>query len=433
MVTPVTLERMGSRFFGHRELTHVLLAFLVFILPFEYFITLGLGVFHTSLPVFFHPALWCLLVFQYLHQRSFFSFVVASFFDMVFFILISGFFLSFCMNPHTYQESLQSIAVLLWAYSLCSINLFRNNALFRSYYFGSVAWLIVVITAYSVMIMKQADLFSIKYQTISDMLIYARFPGEEVLRLGEFYFFLIVGNVNKASNIVLLQFLFFSWAYLEKVITTRFFSLISILMCLALMIFFSRGAFLVSLSIFFVFAVWSLYSSRKDFKRIWFVALTALIPFLLSVSTPVLRSYWGNSSTIQTRLVQWEQLAGNASISSLSVKDYIFGLGSGGYGTKFFNSADAGTHNFFLDLWMQAGLLGLLSFISLLFVLFKTSINLMKYNSSSSGVVLFSVLGAVLVLGFREFDLVYLFRSNTTAFLFFYISKTIYLYEKRLS
>jgi O-antigen ligase len=46
----------------------------------------------------------------------------------------------------------------------------------------------------------------------------------------------------------------------------------------------------------------------------------------------------------------------------------LYGLGTSGYGMMFFNSNEAGTHNLFLDLWAESGIIAPLLFIACLAV-----------------------------------------------------------------
>ena len=63
------------------------------------------------------------------------------------------------------------------------------------------------------------------------------------------------------------------------------------------------------------------------------------------------------------RFDQWSILT---DYLSHHLDQYVIGMGVGGYGIEFFDEPLAGTHNLFLDVWMEGGILALLLLILLI-------------------------------------------------------------------
>ena len=111
--------------------------------------------------------------------------------------------------------------------------------------------------------------------------------------------------------------------------------------------------------------------------------------------------------TLGDRFAQWSQLL---DFFSEHAKESIIGLGTSGYGMRFFNSPEPGTHNTFLDLWTQAGIFSPLILLGTI-----ASIGLQVFVGAKSvrrKTVVAAGLFAIVLLMTREHSFSYLYVTS---------------------
>src|SRR5262249_32212173 len=111
--------------------------------------------------------------------------------------------------------------------------------------------------------------------------------------------------------------------------------------------------------------------------------------------------------TFSQRFQQWAEL-----------KEFLFGhsaevfigLGTGGYGTRFFGSVDRGTHNMFLDTLVESGIVGFLALALLTVWLLLHSLNYCR-GGRVDRVTLIGIV-CLIALMFREHSVSYLYVTS---------------------
>jgi hypothetical protein len=263
-----------------------------------------------------------------------------------------------------------------------------------------------------------------------ELVLSLKMPGSRILKV--IWFDEIIGNGNKASNILVLDLILLSFLYIKNEFNglkyLTFLLPVTFLLCLV----FSRGAFLLSLCISLCFFAVSFLCrfrrfSSKIVNKFAIAATVLLVPPLFSISTSLFRNYWLNPDTVNYRLDQTKAIVedlkikvyndgkvssslGSDKIESSSRFDPLrtfLGYGVGNYGLAHFNSADRMTHNLFVDCWAEGGvfMLGSIAF------LFVSSFYVVFWNWRSFSLErFFGICGmfVILVLSFREYELAYL-------------------------
>lgn len=265
--------------------------------------------------------------------------------------------------------------------------------------------------------------------TFDEILLSIRYP--ESIRIKMYYPYL-VGNWNKAANLVLISYLcvtafsFYDVKYRKLYFTTLIFLLV------VLFFSYSRGAFVVSV----IICGTGIFLARKmeDKKRNVFrlTMLLMVVPILLTMLMPATRAGWLNFSSMETRLTLvknafsyqsfWDagiicpensDLVCKVSQALVIVERSLIGLGAGAYGRDVFGAPEAGTHNMYLDLFFSGGLLQVIAIATLLgLCIFKAFRNRMDPTSAIGGLGVF----AVVILSVREFDLNYLGVMSLVSF-----------------
>jgi len=178
---------------------------------------------------------------------------------------------------------------------------------------------------------------------------------------------IVMGNANKMSNYLVI-FLLTSVEFLNidgnSPKRRALLGIFWLLAVLTLVVMLSRAAMLLLPLV--VLASGLLRQTTARVRRVAvLVAVSAIVAIV--IAAPEVMDYLlaarylpdGDSDadplgTFGDRLVQWAQL-----------KDYLaqhprvaaFGLGTSGYGLRFFGQPESGTHNTFLDLWTNGGVL----------------------------------------------------------------------------
>lgn len=217
-----------------------------------------------------------------------------------------------------------------------------------------------------------------------------------------------LGDMNSASNYALLGIVL-----LGLLITSNVKSWIAFLLYLPLatlmIISFSRGAFIASLSLAIVCMTCAFYHYVFRFdkpdavrgSRAYLFSLMLLIPLLVSFSAEGFREHWRDTDTITYRVAELR----NVSKAPLDAKTVVFGYGLKDHSQESYGSTKSGTHNFFVNIWLNSGLPGLIGIIALMTCGSFYYRRLLR--SGVSALHVFGSLGllAIALLGFRQFEL----------------------------
>lgn len=252
-----------------------------------------------------------------------------------------------------------------------------------------------------------------------------RYPGIDVDYDG-LWFYEYVGNTNKASNILVLGLVLVSYAYVTRHLTTYVFAALAAPMAFLTLLLFSRGA-LFTLALVTALIVMVRLRSRNLSGRYYLVAVVLLAPLLCSVLTTDMRMRWVDlSSTTQRAAIVTGDLrddegrrgeGGATRTPWLSIPNPVLGYGSGNYGPTIGGEAEAGSHLFFYDVWIEAGAVGTagLAGMFLLGIGWASRARVLLDPQRELGLFGLTGLVGVLLLGLREYSLVYLFVQSTSA------------------
>jgi O-antigen ligase len=267
------------------------------------------------------------------------------------------------------------------------------------------------------------------------LLISMKMPGSNILR--EFWFDEIIGNGNKASNVLMTGFVIATYLYIKGSLNFSFLVVLLFPMILLLCLIFSRGAFVVSLLLaatFFALGLIEQVTSRNSvlFSKFVLASMLLFIPGAYSISNSHFLNYWFDSVSAVYRIQQAEDivsdlndrgrggfsLSAGDSVKSKALPRLLFGYGVGNYGLERFNSADRMTHNLFLDSWAEGGLLSLISVASLFLLGMLLGFKQYIANRNLENLFGFLGLGVIFVLAFREYEMSYLKATSMSAFVF---------------
>lgn len=309
----------------------------------------------------------------------------------------------------------------------------------NSYMFGYLVWALLSIFLYILYCSAISEYPPYDRYAWDRFLIYARHPGEFwMLSNGiekEFLFSRFSGNLNKVSNVAILNVMLCMLLrnYIKPYLTALSFLASMVL----LFITFSRGALLMSALSALLILVFSLFFAKGIKQKISGVLLSLLLatPFSIGLSTEFFRVYWTDFSTIERRKEHWgdavhvvrgerrgtdtKSRAGTAWMSmpswgtNMPSWNYVFGVGPGSYGLAVEGNENFGTHNLFLDAWLEGGVLssGILIFIVLssFFVIWKRfRAEGLHWDNLFLSLSFLTFLG----LAVREYSFVYLYSSN---------------------
>jgi len=293
----------------------------------------------------------------------------------------------------------------------------------RCFGFGIMAWALAGILLYAFSVVRFIDAWPwILDESPSRILLALRAPPVEQrsMMLHED----VLGNVNKASNYAVLGLVIFSYLYAIKRLKPVWYIGSGLLVATLLLLTFSRGALAVCGLVAVGLALVTMWRSRLstvaigDTRRQWLVAVLFLLPFLLSISTETFRHAWVDSETMKTRFDQWREVTSEVgtSPSSTSLGLLVFGYGPGNYGLQHYGAVEASTHNLFLDIWLDSGVLGLGGFVMLIsFALWRGGRRLLMAPSCQAPLYGLIGLCCIVVLGLREYSLVYMYVTGLGA------------------
>lgn len=247
------------------------------------------------------------------------------------------------------------------------------------------------------------------------------------------YYGTYMGNANKMSNYLLLSLLL-SVRLLGKKNVIHFRSTKYILHAFwilgvaTLIVLFSRAALLLLPITFLVSGV--LEFIKKKTRYITAMIVIASIVFAYSTYSDAINFllFWKTSAdaesnpmgSMESRFSQWE------GIKDLLSDDYsmlLTGLGTAEYGERFQEGQPmAGTHNMFLDVVMESGIIGLAPLLLLVLLMLLSTL----YNARRGvrdGLSLAAILTLIMLMT-REYSIAYLFATSLGGFCFvliFYI------------
>lgn len=294
--------------------------------------------------------------------------------------------------------------------------------------------------------------------SLGKVFLWLRLPGALA---SEFYFFKLLGNYNKQSNIIVLSLILSGYLYVKGRWTCREWAISTTPMLLILLVMFSRGGFAVLALVVAGLAITALL--RRARWRQFAVAATMACAVLASASLPELRGYWRNFGSLEERAtIMAGSVAGDNHAYSAtgevrndpsrplsphfdpstpekstaetqssgkkpsdddrceakppepSMVFHLFGYGLGHFGPTICRLPEAESHNAFQDAWIQGGILGFVGYSSIFIVgtlagarrLIKTRL------ADTSALFGLAIVLAVMALAQREFAFVYLWVQS---------------------
>jgi O-antigen ligase len=229
-----------------------------------------------------------------------------------------------------------------------------------------------------------------------------------------------VGNANKESNYILM-FLLFSTKLLgtDKLQTSRitrsvYFTFWT-LGVFTLVILFSRAAMFLLPVVVYISGFWRTLNKGVKWSlagilvcviTFGYSSISAVVAYLLT-STYVDDMSGGALGSFGERFDMWNDLWRYL----LQHKDkLIYGLGTGGYGLHFHNTAEAGTHNMFLDTLVESGVVGLIFLVLLICWIILQSLGWFGRTTIRS--LELSAAFCLICLMFREHSISYLYVTS---------------------
>ena len=262
-----------------------------------------------------------------------------------------------------YQEfAFGFVAPIVFITATLSLPLAEQQKIWAAFYAG---WVLFLAASAIVLVMAwreaNVSMRGFASEPFAQQLILWRFT------LGQPWNFygVFMGNANKLSN-NLIVFLLMSVTLLDLDgrIRSRRTMLLSfwVLGVVTVIVMFSRAALLLLPVTVLTSGV--LAEIPRKWRRIAIAAIIAGIAMLV-IFVPEIFGYLFAAKVVEDsdsdplgtyndRLVQWSQLL---EYFSEHTRQALVGLGTSGYGTLFFRQPELGTHNTFLDLWAEAGIL----------------------------------------------------------------------------
>lgn len=416
---------------------YLLFLFFLVLLPFEMPIAQGVhGVFNrvvgSAYPVFFISSLLLeLSLFLLLTASN--SVVTKGTYNYLFLSTIYVFIGIFALLVTTLQSGHIDLSVkqlfigyispvVVFLYVL-TLDVQRQRAAWFSLYFGWVLYLLVSIilliyywqvgSAQSVILANLSfgkKLFFWRYTLSAEWNGYAQF----------------IGNANKTSNYIIIFMLLserlLGVEQIQKSKKTKYvFFLFWSCSIITIIVLFSRAALLL-LPFVIYFSGITKYISKKVIFSGCSVILTSIVVayseykdvfnyLLFSKTNSEAES--NALGTLVSRFDQWDNIY-NYFIDKSQL--LLFGIGTGQYGENFHNEVNVGTHNMFIDILMEGGIVNLLMLILLLLVMLALSINIIdfKVRDTLSIVSIFSLI----LLMLREHSVSYLYATSLGGFCF---------------
>jgi hypothetical protein len=324
-----------------------------------------------------------------------------------------------------YQQLLCGfVAPIAAVLAIAGLSSERRDRSWLILYIGWIAFLLVsfLMFRWSLRAVSDGAIAGYFDRSIAQRILVWRFTLGEPWNLYGLY----VGNANKMSN-YLIVFMLLSvcllrpraetFPRLRRGVLYAFWGL----SCVTLIILFSRAALLLLPLVFVASGLW------RDFRpgvRVAIVSASVVVVGGVVITQPEIFDYLllarfldqTDSSplgTFEYRFEQWGDIA-----RYLQEHPYVawFGMGTSGYGTHFFNSPEAGTHNMLLDVWMESGLIAPLVLLVVLAVLVVQGLDA-DIAWSNRRVLLIGTF-VLLMLMVREHSASYLYVTSLGGFCF---------------
>jgi len=229
-----------------------------------------------------------------------------------------------------------------------------------------------------------------------------------------------MGNANKESNYLII-FLLFSASFMGNrtqhagTATRRIYIAFWTLAVFTLLILFSRAALFLLPIVVYASGFWKTLHASIKWAIAAVVGLTATIGYAsysavlayLFTATYLDDASGGALGTFSERFQQWREL-GSYLVQHQS--KLLFGLGTGGYGLHFFNLAERGTHNMFLDTLAECGVVGFAVLVLLILWLFLNSLDF--FRGKNPHAIAFVGTACLVGLMFREHSVSYLYVTS---------------------
>jgi len=181
---------------------------------------------------------------------------------------------------------------------------------------------------------------------------------------------LVMGNANKMSN-YLIMFLLFSVRLLSRPgrRMTLLLGAFWVLGLVTLLILFSRAALLLLVPVILLSGIGKRMATFAVVGLVIVAAGTLVAVYLIEprvfeylfLAQVSEKDEANPAGTFVDRLEMWTTLLNYFSANPPAA---LHGMGTTGYGLRFYNSYQAGTHNLFLDLWAESGIVAPLLFIA---------------------------------------------------------------------
>lgn len=293
----------------------------------------------------------------------------------------------------------------------------EDGELVRAFLYGLGTWAVIGLGFYAFYFAGDAG----HYSSAAAKIMALRSPGAEIANSSPFFQYL--GNMNKAANYAVLGLILALYCEISELIERRAVAVIYAALAGILIVTFSRGALAVcGLAAVALFVLSFRVKGARRASMRW-PAIAFAVPLLISLSTPAYQAYWRNLDTVQTRLLMAQAAVtdrsapkradlGNMNAGPDVVRgNVLLGYGVGNYGMQNFKDPVRGTHNLFIDIWTDGGILALGAFV---FYVLCSLWGLRRHllGADPRPFIVAGAIASVVVLGFREYDLAYLYATS---------------------
>ena len=208
-------------------------------------------------------------------------------------------------------------------------------------------------------------------------------------------------------------------SFQEKACSYKFFTNVVLLTFIFIPLYYtySYGAWLAVFVSFLILLV--LFANRKHLLAASAVVVITMLIFIFQTNSPRFSNLFAERSSLASRIMIW-----NASF--LMIKQHpLLGVGPGNFQTAYLSLqkyfppylewAVPQPHNLLLAFWIQAGILGLIGFVLLLFFTFRALLSVLKNKKGAAlaapvlGFFIYTVLHGFIDTSYWKNDLSFLF------------------------
>jgi hypothetical protein len=306
------------------------------------------------------------------------------------------------------------LAPLLFCFALFSMTEVQQRRVWLAFYSGWCLFLAGSLVFLTVSLQATDEAFG--QLKLGEKLFLWRSTFGEPWNLYSVY----LGNANKESNYILM-FLVFSSCLLgsdgiqKRGIVRRVYFAYWALAVLTLLLLFSRAALLLLPVAVLASGFWKVLGRKMR----WALAAAGGSAIMFGYATfgPALvylftaRTFFDTSTNALGSFSQrFDQWAGIRDFLFHHSTEMFIGLGTAGYGLRFFGSVDRGTHNMFLDTLLESGIAG---FVALAFLVAWLLLHSMNYfrDRQVNAVALIGTL-CLVALMLREHSVSYLYVTS---------------------